>query len=44
MGVDYAPTINRIDYLSENILCLKNAKIVTDIIKKRENKKKKTRK
>ena len=28
--INYAPTINRINYLSENIPCLKNDKIVTE--------------
>ena len=42
MGINYAPIINRINYLSENILCLKNDKIVTEIyiLKKPGNKKK----
>ena len=31
MEINYAPVINRINYLSENILCLKNDKIVTEI-------------
>ena len=31
MEINYAPIINRINYLSENILCLKNDKIVTEI-------------
>ena len=38
--INYAPVIHRIDYLSEDILCLINFKIVTDILKKPENKKK----
>ena len=29
MGINHAPIINRINYLSKNILCLKNDKIVT---------------
>ena len=29
--INYAPIINRINYLSENILCLKNDKTVTEI-------------
>ena len=37
-GDYYAPIINRINYPSENILCLKNDKIITDILKKPENK------
>ena len=39
MGINYAPIINRINYLSEKILCSKNDKIVRDIIKKPGNKK-----
>ena len=35
MGINYVPIINRINYLSENILCLGNEKI-----EKPENKKK----
>ena len=31
VGINYAPVINRINYLSENILFLKNDKIVTEI-------------
>ena len=31
MGINYALIINRINYLSENILCLKNDKIATEI-------------
>ena len=31
MGINYAPIINRINYVSENVLCLKNDKIVTAI-------------
>ena len=31
VGINYAPIINRINYLSENILSLKNDKIVTEI-------------
>ena len=30
MGINYTPIINRTNYLSENILCLKNDKIVTE--------------
>ena len=37
VGINYAPIINRINYLSEKILCLKNDKTVT--VKKPENKK-----
>ena len=29
--MNYAPIINRINYTSENILCFKNAKLVTEI-------------
>ena len=29
--INHAPIINRINYLSKNILCLKNDKIVTEI-------------
>ena len=31
VGINYAPIINRINYLSENIMSLKNDKIVTEI-------------
>ena len=31
VGINHAPVINRINYLSENILFLKNDKIVTEI-------------
>ena len=31
MGINYASIINRIYYLSKNILCLKNDKIVTEM-------------
>ena len=31
VGINYAPIIYRTNYLSENILCLKNDKIVTRI-------------
>ena len=40
MGINYAPIINRINYLSENILCLKNDKIVTKIYLKSLRRKK----
>ena len=29
MGINYAPFVNRINYLSEKVLCSKNDKIVT---------------
>ena len=41
VGINYAPIINRINYLSENILCLKNDKIVTEIYLKSLRTKKK---
>ena len=31
MGINCAPIINRINYLSEKVLCSKNDKIVTEI-------------
>ena len=31
MGINYTPIINRINHLSENILCFKNDKIVAKI-------------
>ena len=40
MGINYAPIINRIIFQKIYILCLKNDKIVTDILKRPENKKK----
>ena len=39
MGVNYAPIINRNNYLSENVLCSKTDKIVADIFEKPGNKK-----
>ena len=38
--INYAPIINRIIFQKIYILCLKNDKIVTDILKRPENKKK----
>ena len=40
MGINYAAIIDRINYLSENVLCSKNDKIVTDILEKPVNIKK----
>ena len=31
VGMNYAPIINRSNYLSENVLCSKNDKVVTEI-------------
>ena len=39
VGIICAPIINRINYLSENVLCSKNDKIVTDILEKPGSKK-----
>ena len=39
MGIIDASIINRINYLSENVLCSKNGQIVTDIIEKPGKKK-----
>ena len=41
VGINYAPIINRINYLLENILCLKNDKIGTEIYLKSLRTKKK---
>ena len=41
MGVNYALIMNRINYFSEHVLCSKTDKIVTDILEKPWNKKKK---
>ena len=41
MGVNYALIMNRINYFSEHVLCSKTDKIVTDILEKPFNKKKK---
>ena len=40
MEINYAPMINRINCLSENILCSKNNRIVTETFKNPGNKKK----
>ena len=39
MEINYASIINRINYLSEKVLCSNNDKIVTDLLKKHGNKK-----
>ena len=39
MGINYAPIINRIDHLSEKVLCSKNDKIVTKIWEQKKDKK-----
>ena len=44
MGINYAPIINIINYLSESILCLKNDKILTEIYLKSLRRKKKDKK
>ena len=41
VGINYASIINRVNYLSENVFCSKDDKIVTDILEKLWNKKKK---
>ena len=41
MGVNYALIMNRINYFSEHVLCSKTDKIVTDILEKPWNNKKK---
>ena len=45
MGINYVPIINRINYLSENVLCSKNDKIVKVIyLKSHDGDKKKDKK